>query len=293
MTKLLATQLHLDKIALYVSKIGSLQQIKKESKMSVKEKTKHILVELKGHAPFTLFGAVLGILFVLLFRNINGASSQTLFSIFHPAHVVLSAMVTASMFKLHAAKRFILVLVVGYIGSVGIATLSDIIIPHIGSHLLRLDIPTHAELHHHNAQETETHEHKSDEHTHTQVSEHHRHKIHFGFIEEWYLVNPAALMGILIAYFLPRTKFPHAGHILISTWASSSYLLMDIQSNVTIASIAGIFATLFIAVWLPCCISDIVFPLLFVKSDLELAQPCPIHSRHSHPHLNKQLENCE
>jgi len=262
--------------------------------MSVKEKTKHILVELKGHAPFTLFGALLGILFFLLFRNISGASSHALFSIFHPAHVVLSAMVTASMFELHSAKkRILLVLIVGYVGSVGIATLSDIIIPHFGSEILGLDIPTHAELHHHETSEAETHANEHEKHIHTHESEHHSHKIHLGFIEEWYLVNPAALLGILIAYFLPRTKFPHAAHILISTWASSSYLLMDIQSNITITAIAGIFATLFIAVWLPCCISDIIFPLLFVKSDLQLAQPCPIHARHSHPHSNKQSEDCE
>jgi hypothetical protein len=29
---------------------------------------------------------------------------------------------------------------------------------------------------------------------------------------------------------------------------------------------------LFIAVWLPCCISDIVFPLLFIGSDKDLSQ---------------------
>ena len=261
--------------------------------MSVKEKAKHILVELKGHAPFTLFGALVGIFFVLLFRNVSGTSSYMLFSIFHPAHVVLSAMVTASMFKLHAAKkRFLLVLIVGYFGSVGIATLSDVVIPHIGTHLLGLDVPAHAELHTSTNKETTAAVYEHVEHAHSQ-DEPHGSKIHLGFIEEWYIVNPAALLGILIAYFLPRTKFPHAGHVLISTWASSSYLLMNMQSEITVAAAIGIFATLFIAVWVPCCISDIVFPLLFVKSDLELTGPCPVHARHSHPHLHQQLEDCE
>ena len=118
--------------------------------MSVKEKAKHILAELKGHAPFTSLGALLGILFMLLFRNIGTAGSHTLFAVFHPAHVALSALVTASMFKLHAAKkRFLLVLLVGYFGSIGIATLSDIVIPHVGTQLLSLDVPAHTELHHH------------------------------------------------------------------------------------------------------------------------------------------------
>jgi hypothetical protein len=29
----------------------------------------------------------------------------------------------------------------------------------------------------------------------------------------------------------------------------------------------GMFIVLFLAVWLPCCVSDIVFPLLFVGPD--------------------------
>ena len=98
------------------------------------------------------------------------------------------------------------------------------------------------------------------------------------------------MLGILIAYFLPHTKLPHAGHVLISTWASSSYLLMSIQSEMTIAVAMGVFATLFVATWLPCCVSDIVFPLLFVKSDIELAGSCPAHSLHSHPHVHKDKD---
>jgi len=223
--------------------------------MSVKERAKHILVELRGHTPFTLFGALLGIFFMLVFKNVSGVSSHTLFAVFHPGHVILSAVVTASMFRLHAAKKhFLLVLLVGYFGSIGIATLSDVVIPHIGMNLLGLEVPTHAEL-------------------------------HLGFIEEWYVVNPAALLGVLIAFFLPHTKFPHAGHILVSTWASSSYLLMNMQSDLTVAAAVGIFVTLFVAIWVPCCVSDIVFPLLFVEPDMKVAGACPHHRLHSHEHL--------
>lgn len=253
--------------------------------MSVKEKAKHILVELKGHAPFTLFGAVLGIGFMLLFRNISGGGRHTLFAIFHPAHVVLSAIVAASMFRLHAEKkRFVLVLAIGYFGSIGVATLSDIIIPHIGTELLGLNIPKHSQIH-----ESET-DSPQEEHT-TTTHDHEEKGLHLGFIEEWYIVNPAALLGIFIAYFLPRTKIPHASHILISTWASSSYLLMTVQSEITIAAAAGILATLLVATWVPCCIGDIIFPLLFVKSDIALAGCCPDHAHHSHAHLGEQGED--
>jgi hypothetical protein len=259
--------------------------------MSIKEKATHILAELRGHVPFTLFGALLGIFFMLAFKNVSGVSSRGLFVVFHPAHVVLSAMVTASMFKLHAGKkRFLLVLLVGYFGSVGVATLSDVVIPHFGAHLLGLNIPAHLELYHEEGGSEET---DHDEHQPGQENEHWEHQIHLGFLEEWYLVNPAAVLGVLIAFFLPRTKFPHAGHVLVSTWASSSYLLMNMQSELTVAAAVGIFATLFIAIWVPCCVSDIVFPLLFVKSDVELAEACPHHGLHSHPHVRVESEESQ
>lgn len=242
-------------------------------------RAKHILVELKGHAPFTCAGAFLGILFMLFFRKIDPSGSRLLFSIFHPAHVILSAMVTASMFKLHERKKnILLVIVVGYFGSVGIATVSDIIIPHFGAKITGLEMPAHDQLH---AGETEGH---PPAHLHNGSPEQEKGGLHLGFIEEWYIVNPAALFGILLAFFLPRTKFPHAGHVLISTWASSSYLLMTVIHEMSMAAALGIFITLFISIWVPCCISDIVFPLLFVEPDLEMEGPCTDHARHSHDH---------
>lgn len=251
--------------------------------MSVREKAKHIVAELRGHVPFTVLGALLGIFFMLVFRNASGVGSRELFMVFHPVHVVLSAMVTASMFKIHmAGKRFLLVLLVGYFGSVGVATLSDIVIPHLGTRVFGLDIPKHTELH---GAAAEGGREEAAGH-----ADEHEHGMHLAFIEEWYLVNPAALLGILIAFFLPRTKFPHAGHVLVSTWASSSYILMNMASAMTARAGVEVFITLFVAVWLPCCISDIVFPLLFVKSDLELAVACPHHGLHSHAHVQVESE---
>lgn len=262
----------------------------------IKQKAKHIAAELKGHAPFTIFGALTGIAFMLIFRNLDKHSAGVLFSVFHPGHVFLSAMVTAAMFKIHMAKRHVLLIVViGYFGSVGIATLSDIIIPHIGSDLLGLDIPTHGHRHHNNYEE-----HTGDEHVmgvedlEADGGEHQEHKLHLGFIEEWYIVNPAAFLGIALAMILPRTKYPHAGHVLISTWASMSYLLKDMQADMTILAGFGIIAILFLATWLPCWISDIVFPLLFAKSDLVLTEVCACknHSYHSHPHEHTHSDKC-
>ena len=100
---------------------------------------KNIIKELKHHSPFTLFGAVTGILIMLVFYKIPDDIAHNIFYVFHPMHVLLSALVTAAMYKIYAkeANIFILILV-GYIGSIGIATLSDSIIPYIGEAMLNL-----------------------------------------------------------------------------------------------------------------------------------------------------------
>ena len=203
---------------------------------------KQISRELKIHAPFTLFGAITGIIIIMLFKNLPSRISYNIFYILHPIHVVLSALVTASIYELHECKRisskcikgkcnFWILLIIGYVGSVGIATISDSIIPYLGEVMLRM--PNRG--------------------------------IHLGFIEKWWLVNPLAVIGVAIAYFRPTTKFPHAGHVLLSTWASLFHIIMAVGGSFNFVSYLIVIIFLFFAVWLPCCLSDVVFPLLFVK----------------------------
>ena len=233
-------------------------------------KTALVLDELKNHAPFTLFGAVTGITLMLIFRDLPEHTTYRLFYVFHPLHVVLSAIVTASLFRLHEkTKRFLVVLLVGYVGSVGTATLSDCIIPYFGESILGVAIPTEAQVHGDHAEVvSRASSPRSEGGTPSTPrgvpAQDDKPKLHLGFIEEWYIVNPSALLGILIAFLLPRTKFPHAGHILISTWASAAHIMMNTHSSVTAATVVGMFIVLFIAVWFPCCFSDIVFPMLLV-----------------------------
>ena len=247
-------------------------------------KIKHILLELKGHLPFTALGSVLGIVFMLLFKTFLDSGGHTLFMVFHPLHVILSAIVSASILALHGGKKnLIFILIISYFAAVGTATVSDIVMPHIGASLLGLDIPSEGEIHHieHSKQPDAVGE------------EHAEHKMHLGFIEEWYLVNPAAIIGILIGYFLPHTKFPHAGHILVSTWATLAYLLMRFYAQVNIFSVLEMFVILLLSVWIPCVTSDIIFPLLFVRPDVEIKGPCPEHHLHSHAHAHIEQELCK
>jgi len=205
---------------------------------------------------------------MLLFHNAGEAVNHRLFQVFHPAHVVLSAIVTASLFKIYEKKvSLVKLVVIGYFGAVGVATLSDCILPFFGESILGVAVPSHADLHDH--EETgEAHDHGTAGHeAHSdEAGGAVRPRLHLGFIEDWYVVNPAAFVGILVAYFWPRTKFPHAAHVLVSTWASSFHMLMNTHAELTATMLVGVFVVLFISVWLPCCFSDIVFPLLFVKS---------------------------
>jgi hypothetical protein len=203
---------------------------------------KHISKELKSHIPFTSFGALTGILIIVVSLKMPKNISYNIFYVLHPIHVVLSALVTASIYKLHTCGRLSkecikgrcnlwILFLIGYVGSIGIATLSDSIIPFLGETLLNMP---------------------------------HR-EIHLGFIEKWWLVNPLAIIGVIFAYFKPTTKAPHAGHVLLSTWSSLFHILMAVGLSMNWFSYIAVFMFLFLAVWIPCCLSDIVFPLLFVK----------------------------
>ena len=187
--------------------------------------------ELKAHAPFTFVGALTGIaiMVILASAEVPRSFSAAFFWGLHPLHVVLSALVTAGMYRLHSTGQLWATILVGYFGSIGIATLSDCIIPYVGEGLLEL--PNRG--------------------------------IHLGFISKWWLVNPLAAIGIAIAYLCPKTAFPHAGHVLLSTWASLFHMTMALGKDIGLLTLAIIPVFLFFAVWIPCCASDIVFPLLF------------------------------
>ncbi|HUU83958.1 MAG TPA: hypothetical protein VM243_10690, partial [Phycisphaerae bacterium] len=97
---------------------------------------KNIPDELKAHAPFTAVGALtgIGIMAGIVYAQIPRSVSSTLFWTLHPMHVLLSALVTAAMYRLHGKGGFGATVLIGYLGSVGIATLSDSIIPYLGEY---------------------------------------------------------------------------------------------------------------------------------------------------------------
>lgn len=89
---------------------------------------KQIIEELRKHALFTIFGAVTGIVIVINFQGLPFEISYNIFYVLHPLHVLLSTLITASMYELHKCGRlkgkcsFAVLLIIGYAGLVGIAT---------------------------------------------------------------------------------------------------------------------------------------------------------------------------
>jgi len=89
--------------------------------------------------------------------------------------------------------------------------------------------------------------------------------LHVCILEHPWLVVSFALIGAMIGALARRwTRCPHAAHVLTSTMASLFYL-MAFGVVDWILRLPLVFVVLFIAVWLPCCASDIIFPHLFTK----------------------------
>jgi hypothetical protein len=194
--------------------------------------------ELKEHVPFTALGAVSGIIImvIVVLGNIPSHVSETAFFISHPSHVFLSALVTTAMYMRYKKGKIWAVILIGWTGSIGIATTSDAIIPYLSGNLL------HAQM-----------------------------QFHVPFIEEWW-INFVALAGIAVGYWRQTTKIPHLGHVLLSTWASLFYFTAFGIAD-WIRLLPYVFLFLFLSVWIPCCTSDIIYPLLFVTKKRELPAP--------------------
>ena len=192
---------------------------------------KRIAYELKRHAPFTALGAFTGIILmgVVILIGLSSEDSHTIFHFLHPAHIVLSALVTTAMYRRYGGGIGAAV-GISFFGSIAICSVSDIVFPYLGGVLLGFPIT-----------------------------------LHVCFIEYTWLITLSALAGIAIGLLWSRTRFPHAGHVLLSTYASLFYFTTFGTPVDWIPLLPLVFPILFVAVWIPCCVSDIVFPLLFVR----------------------------
>lgn len=156
--------------------------------------------------------------------------ARRFFHLFHPVHMLFSAAATAAMFCRYE-RKILKGVVVGLIGAVGVCGFSDIVMPQLSLTFLGV--------------ETEW---------------------HICVIEEPWLVLPFAFVGVLIGVAtagqgLHTTIYSHSLHVLASTMASIFYMVGPLGLTGWIDILGKVFLFIVVAVMVPCCLSDIVFPL--------------------------------
>ena len=199
--------------------------------------------ELSHHLPFSVLSVALGLIAVAVLTFIAdllgvadiSESVERLFHIFHPTHLLFSAMATTAMFWQHE-RRFLKAVVIGIVGSVGICGISDIFIPYLAGWLLG------ARMH-----------------------------LHVCIVEHPQLILPFVSLGILVGFLAPGTLerqegviLSHSLHVFVSSMASILYLI-TFGVTAWIHRAGAVLIYMVLAVVIPCCTSDIIFPLAFLK----------------------------
>jgi hypothetical protein len=205
-----------------------------------------IAEEFAHHLPFTLIGSLMAMAGVWWFgmqRLDHGRAGQLLsesravFHLFHPLHICLSAIATTSLFwryERHVARA----LVIGVLGTVIPCGLSDYIFPYLGGRLLGQAM-----------------------------------ELHICLLDHPQVFVPFLALGVLGGFLAEERlagshMFSHGAHVFVSSAASLFYFVsFGFTSWMTdVRFIFPAFLCIVIAVWVPCCISDILVPAASVRT---------------------------
>lgn len=156
------------------------------------------------------------------------------FHLFHPAHMFFSAAATTAMFQRYD-RRLLKAIIIGLIGAIGVCGVSDIVMPQVSLWMLRIITPWHICVWEHPG-----------------------------------LVLPFAALGVLVGLWaaggvIHSTFFSHSLHVFASTMASIFYMVGPMGMVDWVDRIGAVFFFVVIAVMIPCCVSDIVFPVLMTS----------------------------
>ena len=189
-----------------------------------------IVQELKEHWPLALIASMVAAVVAILLPYFAGAMDflgQT-FEVFHPAHVLVSAAATSAIYHKYRKSVFNGILI-GIVGAILIGTLSDVILPWAFGNLFSLQTSFHLPL----------------------------------FEEPWIILG-VALIGALSGIYIGLFKINHSLHVFLSVFASLFYILA-FSIKLDVWAVLVISIVVFLIVYVPCCISDIVFPLWFIR----------------------------
>ncbi|MBU2617059.1 MAG: hypothetical protein KKI07_00055 [Euryarchaeota archaeon] len=203
----------------------------------------HIWDELRHHVPFTAFSVCVALILLGILTMAFSLSKvqmseccHELFHVFHPVHILFSATATTAMFWRHE-RKLLRAVIIGLIGSLGICGISDVFLPFLGGTVVSTEM-----------------------------------EFHWCLIVHPMTIVPFAIFGVLlglvstdVVHGRGSTIFSHSSHVFISTMATMLYL-MAFGFTEWIPHIAETFLIIFLGVMIPCCTSDIIFPLLLSKS---------------------------
>ena len=166
-------------------------------------------------------------------------ASHVIFHVFHPVHMLFSAIATTAMFWRYE-RRLLKAVIIGIVGSAGICSISDVGLPYLSGLLLGAK-----EMH-----------------------------FHWCLLAHPSLVVPFMVVGVVVGILAAETVrrstyFSHAGHVFVSSAASLFYLvsfgLTDWPDH-----LGAVFVLMVLSVTVPCCFSDIAFPLLLTKKGAQV-----------------------
>ena len=210
-----------------------------------------ILADLAHHLPYTIVSSLIAMGAVWYFgitqstQHAGGWVNELewSFHVLHPLHVCISAITTTAVVW-RFERKLPKTLLIG-LASVIPCGLSDYLVPFIGGKLLGQQMT-----------------------------------LHICLIEHPTLILPFLLFGLLGGLLFEgrvsdHSVFSHGAHVFISSLAALLYLAsFGFTSWMTdINLVFPVFLVVVLAVWIPCCISDIVIPISAVH---ELAH----HGRH-------------
>jgi len=175
-------------------------------------------------------------------------ASHVTFHVFHGVHMLFSAIATTAMFWRYE-RKLLKAILTGLIGSLGVCGVSDILMPYASGLILGAKHMT----------------------------------FHWCLVEHPMLVLPFAVVGVFVGLLAAETiqrstYFSHSAHVVVSS-AASIFYLVSFGLTDWVEKLGYVFILMVLAVMLPCCVSDIVFPLVVVcKNGKGCA--CPAHHRH-------------
>ncbi len=193
-------------------------------------------LELRHHLPFTAGVTVLTAFAASVVVGVwPGVAAATLsFEGAHLAHVFVSAVATTAVAS-RQRGGIALAAGLGVAGSIAFCTLSDILLPYAGAYLFRAPVALEVEL-----------------------------------LESPIRVILVAVVGAVggFAHMRRLSVYSHSAHVLVSSVASVMYIHTHAAGTWTGWGHAlPMAAVLFVAVFLPCCMSDLVMPVACTHCD--------------------------